>query len=644
MEDGMCARIWLFLKMRKPELLLAASIGTVTFGVYVSALCPTVNFIDSGELSAVSYTLGVAHPTGYPLFTLLGWLFSHAPLDIRPIVKLNFMSAVFSSLGVAVFFRLLVSLLTGLFPSSNPKRDSRPNVSIYFSAACGALVLGFSATYWSQGLSIEVYSLHGFFLTLLLYLFYQLMHQESWDTKGGTTPEKERMWIFFAFVLGLAFTNHMTTILLAPGFLIAYGVRYRLSSSSLRRLAILSISFLLGLSAYLYLPIVSSSNPILNWGDPQSLEKFEWHFSGKQYRVWLFASGESAQKQLSYFISRLPIEFAYLPLAPAAVGLVSLFRRQRETAFVSGILFATCVLYSINYDIHDIDSYFLLAFIVFALWAAVGMAEIVIRFGGSTRGRALWLFVGALSLAPLAVNYTMVDESGNTHVERYTRNLFDSLKPNALILSYQWDYFVSPAYYLQLVEGIRPDVVVIDKELLRRSWYFSQMAKNFPRIYERSKAEIEAFLPELRKFETGVPYRPEVIEYRYAQVLHSLVSQNIDHRPVYVTPEIESEYIRGFQKVPDGLAFRLYADSLKHSPEVPASNVGAVDRSDKYRDGIRMMYTQAFTNHALYQLYSGNRDVAMSLAKKALLIRPGDPAALALKDKLETEGVPPSVR
>ena len=62
---------------RKLELIIAFGISIVAFIVYVRTLCPTVDFIDSGELATVAYTLGIAHPTGYPLFTLVGWIFSH---------------------------------------------------------------------------------------------------------------------------------------------------------------------------------------------------------------------------------------------------------------------------------------------------------------------------------------------------------------------------------------------------------------------------------------------------------------------------------------------------------------------------------------------------------------------------------------
>src|SRR5437762_3568284 len=58
---------------------LAAALGLLAFAVYVSTLHPTVAGGDSGELTVVAATLGVAHPPGYPLHTLLAKLFTFIP-------------------------------------------------------------------------------------------------------------------------------------------------------------------------------------------------------------------------------------------------------------------------------------------------------------------------------------------------------------------------------------------------------------------------------------------------------------------------------------------------------------------------------------------------------------------------------------
>ena len=64
-------------------------------------------------------------------------------------------------------------------------------------------------------------------------------------------------------------------------------------------------------------------------------------------------------------------------------------------------------------------------------------------------------------------------------------------------------------------------MVIIDKELLRRSWYFEQIKRNHPDVYERSRQEIALFQGELYKFEHDLPYDPAVIEGRYNAMINS---------------------------------------------------------------------------------------------------------------------------
>ncbi len=73
------------------------------FIIYLFTLAPSVVQIDSGELAAVQATLGIAHPTGYPLFTMLGYLFSLIPLPFTEIFQLNILAAIYCSTAVGVF-------------------------------------------------------------------------------------------------------------------------------------------------------------------------------------------------------------------------------------------------------------------------------------------------------------------------------------------------------------------------------------------------------------------------------------------------------------------------------------------------------------------------------------------------------------
>ena len=129
-------------------------------------------------------------------------------------------------------------------------------------------------------------------------------------------------------------------------------------------------------AVYSYLPIRASQNPVIDWGNPIDWERIYRHITGRQYQVWLFTSFDSAGKQFSYFWSILPFEF-FIGLILILIGLfVSYFKSRKLSLFIL-ITFVFTVLYSINYDIHDIDSYFLLAFIMLAFFAAFGAMKIL---------------------------------------------------------------------------------------------------------------------------------------------------------------------------------------------------------------------------------------------------------------------------
>ncbi len=130
--------------------------------------------------------------------------------------------------------------------------------------------------------------------------------------------------------LGLNFTNHLTTILLAPGFLYLYFSVFRLSKEGIRLLIILAIPFILGLSVYVYFPIRTVQQPVLNWGYPATLERILWHVSGKQYpRMDVFVFGRRGEAMEPFF-ERCPDRILYMPLLFSLLGAWRLLMRERR--------------------------------------------------------------------------------------------------------------------------------------------------------------------------------------------------------------------------------------------------------------------------------------------------------------------------
>ncbi len=620
-------------------------VALFAFLVYLKTLAPTVSFIDSGELATVACTLGIAHPTGYPLFTLVGWLFAKLPIATEEIVRLNIMAAFFCTLGVLFFFHLVRFILTLVSKRAaflQPKNKLDLPRAILAASAGATLLLAFSETFWSQAVAIEVYSLHVFFLALVTLAFFKAIFSGEYEQSG---PEANMVisrngWFnLFAFTLGLSFANHMTTILLAPGFLFLYFITQGNTSASWKRVALMSIPFILGLSVYLYLPVRASQSPSLNWGNTVSLERFFWHLSGKQYRVWIFSSTESAGRQFQYFIHTLPEEHGYIGLVLAIVGVWALWQSNRNLFGTTILLFVTCVFYSINYDIHDIDSYFLLAYICVALLAGLGLLRFFSSMSFKTPLTTAALSVlGVLAgFTPLLLHHAKSDESKNYLVEDYTMNMFASLKPNALILSYQWDYWLSASYYYQLVKGLRPDVIVVDKELLRRSWYLKELESRYPSLIKNSQQEVDAFLHELDKFEHDLPYNPNTIQTRFVGMISSFIYKSLPERPVYVTGEIEPEFTPDLQRIPEGLAYRLGADTSFVNEGSLEYTFRPFQRKGRLEDMIKNLYANSCIARGKYYYRWKQTANAEKAFLKALEYDPASPEANSWLRRISTK-------
>ena len=141
-----------FLK-RHLDTLLAFVLAVAALGVYLHTLCPTLYWGDCGELATVVATLGIPHPTGYPLYCLLGKVWTLL-LPVGSLVwRLNVLSAVFGALAVACCYGFARAVAL-----------PRP-----LALTAGGL-LAFSSTFWQQCLITETYTLAAFFTCLLLFL------------------------------------------------------------------------------------------------------------------------------------------------------------------------------------------------------------------------------------------------------------------------------------------------------------------------------------------------------------------------------------------------------------------------------------------------------------------------------------------
>lgn len=620
--------------MKKNTILFTLISFIFILIIYFLTLAPGVVQIDSGELASVASTLGIAHPTGYPLFTLIGFLFTKIFFFTSKILALNILSTIYTIGGAYFIYRInqLVlknSLIDKPTEKKSKKKSQIPSIDeniIWLVSIVSTLTLAFSRTFWLQSTSVEVYSLHILLISASLFLFLKAFYLESKD--NFFEKKNLKHWLVFAFVLGLSFTNHLTSILVLPALAYLYFTNFGFNKVSMKQLIIMLIPFAIALSFYLYLPISASHNPSINWGNPIDWERFKRHIMGWQYQSWIFSSTESASKQFKYFISIFPVEFAYVGLLLIILGVYQLSKMNKKLLIFLILLFVTTILYSINYDINDIDSYFLLAFISSGVIMTFGIYFIYEKFLRASAQAKFVLLV--IPLFTLIFNYEKVNQKENTQYQEYTTSVLNSAEKNSIIISYLWDFFVSPSYYLQFVENQRRDVAVIDKELVRRSWYFNQVKTNYPEIYNRSKNLIEKFLPELLKFERNQNYNSQILEKYYREIILSFILNNLHDHTIYLTPEmITNEVKNGWLILPDSLhlipdlfLFKVTKDTNYNPLRIKDYKINFLNDTSYYTETLKNLVITTHINRALYELRFGKREEAKWLVKKILDISP----------------------
>lgn len=546
--------------MKKIQYLIAFIAAIFSFIIYILTAAKDLQFTDSGELAAVSVTLGIAHPSGYPLFTILGHIWSYLPINISKIYLLNILAGIYTSLSVLVFYFIVYTILNSIqfikkTKKQKKKKDSIDSITnnvnnyLIFSSLIATLIYSFSITVWSQATNFEVYSLQLLLINLVI-----LLVIKAWQSE----EQQKQFYLIGSFVLGLSFTNHLTTILIVPAVLFLYfktQEKFDFSFPKLKFLFVALLPLILGLSLYLYLPIRSAMEPDFNWGwVSRSFDKFWYHVTGKQYQVWMFSDAETMKKNISLFFQMIPSQFGWIGIIPLVLGLFQLIRYHLTYSIFLLLISIAAFIYVINYSIHDIDSYFTMVFIPLHIFAAFGIYWLFIKI----KQIAYSLII--IPLISIFINYESCDLSNNFLVREYTNNLINNLDENALIISAQWDYWCSAFWYMQKVEKIREDIVLVEKELLRRTWYPYQFKKWYPEIYDNSENEFELFMEDLELFEAGKPYNPQRIQARFINLLNSFIDKNINERPIYITIDIlqtEPDVGRDYEKIPEGFAIRL---------------------------------------------------------------------------------------
>ncbi len=461
-----------------------------TLLIYGRTLSPTINSFDSAELVTGAYSLGIIHATGYPLYLLLAHLVTCLPWGSIP-ANVNFLSALFASLA-------------GLFIYLTSYRLTKSA----WIATFVALLLAFSRSFWSEAVLAEVYTLTAMLLSAFLYTSLVWLEERK----------PLALWLAY-FLFGLNLTNHLGSLLYAPGLVLLLCAAKAGSAFGWRHLLPAGLCMAFPLSLYLYLPLRFASAPSLNYVgqyfdiDLTTLSGVLWMVSGRMFGPEMFGTPlREGIGNIAHSLYKLWLDLLGLGVVLALAGLRRLCRRI--PFFLAFLLlgFVGTVLFFSFYDVVDADTMLLPALIALMPLVAVGSASFLdtlraLRwpkpFAWELGGALIATFVISLEVC---ANWDYTDLSADYSAYTFAEAIMAQVEPNAFIIA-QWTS-ATPLEYMQIVEGRRPDVEIFDRGL-----YVLGVRDRLARqIHAKSPAMNDLIIDELvAKIERELQTRPVYI-------------------------------------------------------------------------------------------------------------------------------------
>ena len=496
----------------------AASAALCVAIIYLRTCAPTVTGEDAGELIAAAWCYGVPHPPGYPLWTLLAHIFTHLPFGHDAAWRANLLSVCFGCLTA-----WLVALITMRLSGNR------------WAGAGAGLLVGFSRSFWSQALIAEVYTLNAFFLALCLF----------WTVEWMRTGKVFYVYLWCATVSAACANHYPLTVLAIPGMALSVLMMRRPVLKGIRQYCTAGLLLVSGIWFYVHEMFRARGNPPMNWGTPDTWERLLAHVMRQQYKS-LDLGRDFSPHDVFLFIGNFFREWAsqwsFFMLPLVLLGIWYLWKRCRPLAagfLVIALVNSFGLVFMLHYaftreNVMRVMPYYLPTYVICALFIGVALWRIHEWLCRVTAARRWPSWTGALAGAavvcavaalPCAMNYRMNDFSRNFIAYDYAVAALKGFEKEAIVIP-SGDNHSFPMVYLQVVEGLRPDVMIAnvtgnlspeaialyhtlpeaEKGASDRDMEASLIARGARPVYFMDRGDI----PRI----TGFEIRPECLAYR----------------------------------------------------------------------------------------------------------------------------------
>ncbi|HAW50175.1 TPA: hypothetical protein DCX16_04430 [bacterium] len=437
------------------DYIIGFFIFFVSYSIYLFCLPSTVGFGDSGDFITSSYVLGIAHPSGYPLYMVLGHLFSYIPISNIG-MKITLMSCIFSSVTSTILYFLIMKL--------SSSRVSSISASLSFS---------FSYTFFRVSVYSKTYAIYAFFVALLLLIMV------LWQESKKTPKLKTKSYLYlFLFILGLSFTNHNLMATTIPGFALFY---FLIEKKPFKDINKFILFFFLGLSLLLYLPVRAFQNPPIDWANPTSISRFIDCIMVKFAQKRMFDI--TLLKFFFIFGSHLLLtlkQFMFFGII-SFFGLYWLYKRNKTFSLLLlaiitvNTIFSLAVYTDIKEEMVDYEAYHIPSFIALAVGFGVGLSFII-------KKKNIVKFIVILIPLIVCLKYFYISNKSRFYFAYdYGRNLLLSLPKKSIIFTYT-DHEFMTIWYLKHVEKRRQDVIQLNLYDLTTDWVVERVLRDYPEI------------------------------------------------------------------------------------------------------------------------------------------------------------------
>lgn len=430
-----------------PGFLCGVVVFVLSLAVYVLTLAPDLTWAhygaDGGDLIAASFTGGVAHPPGYPLYLMLGRAAATLPVGNVPF-RYNLFSA-FAAAGAAMATAWTASRL------------SRGDGWRAAASGLGAgLALAFAPLLWEQSVITEVYALNALLSAAVVAL-------------SARAPRRRAHCLALVAVFGLAAGHHLTLACFSP--LVAFRLAQAGRAMGWGRVAgaALGGALLSGLPL-VYLPLAARGAVV--WGDPSTPVGLWWLISGALYRGYAFGlPTEQALPRVAVVAQTLVKGFTLPGVAVGLIGARALHRQDAPLMWTMLAAGTVSSVFAVGYLTADSQVYLIPLLAVFAVWIGVGWAQ-------ALAPRWAWL-AAVLPVWILVHNWQAIDLHADHAARDFVNGIVAQAPEGAIVITGE-DRHTFALWTSVFVEQARSDIIVVEPNLLSFDWYRAALRRNFP--------------------------------------------------------------------------------------------------------------------------------------------------------------------